>query len=232
MSSRPLLIASVLAALGSASNPLAAQQKPDLTPYLMDRSGEIALARTAAPKHVSDSAAVLVLTASGYVEAVGGSNGFTCLVDRSFGSPLSYPGFWDPSIRAPQCLNPPATRTVLPAMRQRAAWIMAGLTLPDIVERTRRAYASHEYPVPAAGSMSFMLSSEQHLANPVPHWMPHLMFFYDKAMPAAAWGVGGATNTLIGIAGDADTHVLTVLIPVPRWSDGSLVAEGTQKQTP
>jgi hypothetical protein len=233
MSSRPLMLTAVVAAVGFTAIPLSAQQKPDLAPYLMtDRTAEIALARSAAPKHVSDSATVLVLARNGFVEAVRGSNGFTCLVQRSFDSPLSAPGFWDPSIRAPQCLNAPAARTVLPAMLKRDEWVMAGLTLPEITERTRRASAAHEYSMPAAGSMAFMLSPEQHLANAVPHWMPHLMFYYDKSMPAAAWGVGGSTNTLIGAAGDADTPVLLVLIPVPRWSDGRLVAEGDKKQTP
>jgi hypothetical protein len=232
MSSRPLMLA-VAATFGFAAVPLVAQQKVDLSPYLMtDRAAEIALARSAAPKHVSDSAAVLVLARSGFVEAVRGSNGFTCFVDRSFDSPLSFPGFWDPSIRAPQCLNEAATRTVLPATRQRTEWVMSGLTLPEIVERTRRANASHEYSTPAAGAMAFMLSHEQHLANPDHHWVPHLMFYYDKSTPAAAWGVGGATNTLIGAPGDADSPILLVLIPVPRWSDGSLVATGDKKEKP
>jgi hypothetical protein len=53
------------------------------------------------------------------------------------------------------------------------------------------------------------------------------MFYYDKPMPAAAWGVGGAANTLIGAGGDADTPILIVLIPVPRWSDGRLAEDGT-----
>src|SRR5262249_11431217 len=151
----------------------------------------------------------------GFVEAVRGTNGFTCLVHRSFDGPLGDPGFWDPSIRAPFCLNPPAVSTVLPAMRKRDEWIMAGVRATDIAERTRRAYASREFAMPAAGSMAFMLSPEQHLANTNPHWMPHLMFYYDKSIPAATWGMDAVTNTLIdGSAGDDVTPVLTLLIPV------------------
>ena len=56
----------------------AAQQLADLAPYLMaDRAAEVALARTAAPRALSDSARVLVLTRKGFVEAVAGRNGFT-----------------------------------------------------------------------------------------------------------------------------------------------------------
>jgi hypothetical protein len=214
---------SVLAAIAllPAGSP-AAQQSPDLTPYLIsDRAAEIALARSAAAKHVADSATVLVLTRAGYVEAARGTNGFTCFVQHSFDGRIGDPGFWDPSIRAPICLNAPAVRTVLPEMRKRAEWIMAGVSPADIAIRTRKAYASHVFPMPAAGAMAFMLSPEQHLSNTDPHWAPHLMFWYDKSMPAAIWGVGGVTNTIIDGSGlDPDAQVLTLLIPVRRWSDG------------
>ncbi|MFI5235273.1 MAG: hypothetical protein ACHQXA_06125 [Gemmatimonadales bacterium] len=218
---RPLVLAGL--ALLSAG-PLAAQQTPDLGPYLMtDRAAEVALARSAAPKEISDNAAVLVLTRTGYVEAAKGTNGYTCFVQHSFDGPLSDPGFWDPAIRAPECANPPASRTVLPIMKKRAEWIMTGVTPKEIAERTRKAYASHEMVPPEAGSMIFMLSPEQHLSNTNPHWMPHVMFLYDKSMPAATMGVDSVTNTVIdGSVGDPDAPFLLVFIPVRRWSDGTL----------
>ena len=79
----------------------AAQQIADVTPYhlMADRAAEVALARSAAPKHVSDSATVLMLTRKGFVAAARGSNGFTCLVVRSFGAALSDPAFWSPQGR-------------------------------------------------------------------------------------------------------------------------------------
>ena len=44
---------------------LGAQQKPDLAPYLIaDRGEEIALARSSAPRNVTDSATILVLEKS------------------------------------------------------------------------------------------------------------------------------------------------------------------------
>jgi hypothetical protein len=201
----------------------AAQQSPDLTPYLIsDRAAEIALARSAAAKHVTDSATILVLTKSGYVEAVHGTNGFTCFVQHSFDGPINVPGFWNPKTRGPICLNAPAVRTVLPQMKKRAEWIMAAVSPSEIASRTKKAYASHEFPMPAAGAMAFMLSPEQHLSNTNPHWVPHLMFWYDKSMSPATWGVGGATNTIIDGTGlDPDAQVLTLLIPVRRWSDGT-----------
>ncbi len=218
MTARRLIIPVLVCCAGSQ---LAAQSSRSLAPYLMPARAEIALARTAAPKNVSDSATVLILTAHGYVEAVRGTNGFTCLVARSFESPVDDPGFTNASIRAPHCLNPPAVRTVLPEMLARAEWFVGGASPSDISARTRRAYASHEFRAPAPGAMAFMLSPEQHLANEDPHWVPHVMFYFDKSTPAATWGVGGATNTLIdGSVNDPDRDMLTILIPVRRWSDG------------
>lgn len=212
-----------LAALTSLAPAALAQQSPDLAPYLIaDRSAEIALARTAAPKNISDSATVLVMTRRGLVEAVHGSNGFTCFVLRSFSAGLQDPSFWNPAGRAPQCLNAPAVKSMLPEIRKRVEWILAGVTLTEIAARTARGYASREFPLPAPGAMAYMLSHEQHLADVNPHWMPHLMFYYDATVVPSTFGAGGMSAAVInGSAGDPHSPVLTLFIPVPRWSDGT-----------
>jgi hypothetical protein len=207
-----------------AAGSLNAQKTPDLARYLIaDRAAEVRLARSAAPKNVSDSATVLVLTRSGFVEAAHGTNGFTCLVLRSFLGGLEDPGFWSPKVRAPNCFNPPAVKTVVREIEKRAEWIMAGVDRTEIGARTKRAYAAHEFPMPAAGAMTFMLSHEQYLADDHPHWMPHLMFYYDKSLPGAAYGAGGMTSPVIdGSIGDPSSPVLVLLVPVRQWSDGTL----------
>lgn len=213
----------VALALLVASSSVGAQQNPDLTPYLIaDRAAEVALARSAAPKSISDSATVLVLTGSGYVEAAHGTNGFTCFVLRSFHGSPDDPTFWNAKVRAPNCFNPPAVKTVVVEMKKRADWIMAGVSRADISDRRKRAYAAHEFALPAPGSMTYMLSHEQILGDSKPHWMPHLMFFYDKSLPAAAYGAGGMSSPVIdGSIGDPNDPVLTLLIPVRQWSDGT-----------
>lgn len=225
MLNRTLTVAAV--ALLTARS-IDAQQTPDLTPYLMpDRAAEVALSRSAAPKNVSDSATVLVLTRSGFVEAARGTNGFTCAVLRSFLGSLDDPNFWNPRVRAPHCFNAPAVRTLLPEISKRAEWIMSGLSRTEIAVRTKRAYTSHEFPMPAAGAMAYMLSREQYLLDANPHWKPHLMFFYDKAMPAATWGAGGMTSPVIDESvGDAISPLQTLFIPVPQWSDGEQASSG------
>jgi hypothetical protein len=60
---------------------------PSLDRYLIhDKDFEIALARSGAPKSISDAAEVMVLGRHGYTTAVEGTNGFLCL-ERSWGRP-------------------------------------------------------------------------------------------------------------------------------------------------
>src|SRR5215470_14121046 len=78
-----------------------------LEQYLMDRDAEIALARSAAPDSISSDATILVLGRHGYETAVEGRNGFVCVVERAWMSPLQTSGvidssaFWNPKIRGP-----------------------------------------------------------------------------------------------------------------------------------
>lgn len=206
-----------------AACPLAAQHAPDLAPYLMsDRAAEIALARTAAPKSISDSASVLVLTKTGYIESARGTNGFTCMVQRSFFANIGNANFWYPANRSPVCINPPAVRSVLPEILKRAEWIMAGVSPEEISKRTKQAYASHTLPMPESGSTAYMLSPMQVLAPTNPHWMPHLMFYFDRALPDAAWGLADGNGAMIDGTGDSTWPVRLLLVPVRRWSDGKL----------
>jgi hypothetical protein len=202
---------------------LGAQQKPDLAPYLIaDRGEEIALARSSAPRNVTDSATILVLEKSGYIEAARGTNGFTCLVMRSFTGSTADPTFWSPKVHAPTCFNPPGVRTVLAPILKRVDWIIGGVSLTEVDARMRRGYASREFPAPAPGAMAYMTSPRQYLLDADPHWLPHLMFFYDKSISGSAFGAGGMTAPVIDAsAGDPRAFVLTLFVPVRQWSDGS-----------
>src|SRR5882762_8403271 len=75
--------------------------------YLMDRTAEIALARSAAPESISADAEVLVLGRHGFETAVKGKNGFVCIVGRGWSSAAD-PDFWNPKVRVPICMNSPA----------------------------------------------------------------------------------------------------------------------------
>jgi hypothetical protein len=214
------LVAVSSVATGSA---LGAQKAPDLSPYLIaDRAAEVALARSAAPSDVSGKATVLVLTPKGYVEAARGTNGFTCAVMRSFAGGADDPNFWNSHTRAPMCFNPPAARTVLPSVLAQIGWALAGATSMELKARSMQAYADKRFTAPAAGAMAYMLSPKQHLSDTDPHWMPHLMFYYDRALSAATFGAGGETAPIIdATGGNSSAHMQVVYIPTRTWSDGT-----------
>jgi len=225
MNTRTLVAISIVA----GASALGAQKTPDVTPYLIaDRAAEIALARTAAPADVSGKATVLVLTPKGYTEAAHGTNGFTCVVMRSFSASPNDPGFWNPRVSAPHCFNPPAVRTILPAMLAQIDWALAGATPAELNARIKQAYAEKRFPMPAAGAMAYMLSPKQHLSDTDPHWMPHLMFYYDRALSGTTFGAGGMTAPIIDAsAGDPNAPLQVIYIPTHTWSDGTPVVRSS-----
>lgn len=187
---------------------------------MADPRDEIELARTAAPPSVSADAAVLVLGKLGYETAVKGSNGFVCFVERSWTAGFDDPEFWNPKIRAPNCFNPPAVRSVLPQYLQRTEWALSGIGRAQMIEKARAAFASGQFVTPEVGSLSFMLSRRGRLGDDAAGpWLPHVMFFVSHGQ-APVWGAGLEASPVLGA--DAGPFEPTVLfVPVRAWSDGS-----------
>lgn len=220
----------VLAALLTAANPRAQDKAPTRYPVMApveqytipSREVEIALARTAAPPSISAAAAVLVLGRRGYETAVKGSNGFVCFVERSWTAGFDDPQFWNPKLRAPNCFNAPAARSVLPQYLKRTEWVLAGATREQVIERTRAAFATHEFVTPEAGSFSFMLSKQGYVSDDAKGpWLPHVMFFVRSGQ-AGVWGAGLDGSPILGVDG-SPIEPTVLMIPVRRWSDGSLI---------
>ena len=196
---------------------------PDMAPldqYLMDRNAEIALARTAAPKSISDDASVLVLTPKGYETAVAGKNGFVCLVGRTWTAPFDHPEFWNPKNRGPVCYNPSAARSVLPYALYRTKLALAGLTRPQMLERVKAAVANKELTPPEPGAMSYMLSKEGHITDRVGHWHPHLMFEIPKT-DSATWGANLDGSPVVTGSLFMPEPMTEFNVPVGKWSDGT-----------
>jgi len=213
-----LLLAGAARAEGANPHPVMA---PAERYRIADPKAEIALARTAAPPSISADATVLVLGRRGYEVAVKGSNGFVCFIERSWTAGLDDPVFWDPKIRAPNCFNRAAVRTVLPMYLQRTQWVLAGLSKAQITASSRAAFAAHRFVPPGPGAFSFMLSRQGNLGDPASGgpWLPHVMFFIPHGQ-AAGWGAGLEASPVIGA--ESQAFEPTVLyIPVRRWSDGS-----------
>jgi len=97
-----------------------------LDQYLMtDRNSEIALARSAAPASISSKAEVMVLGREGYTSAVKGTNGFLCIVERSWGAATHDRDFWNAKTRSPVCFNPAAARTYVPVYLMKTKLVLA-----------------------------------------------------------------------------------------------------------
>ena len=132
--------------------------------YLMpDENSEIALARSAASASVSDGAEVMVLGRNGYTTAVKGTNGFLCIVERSWGAATYDPDFWNPKVRAPICFNPPAARTFVPIFLMKTKLLLAGKSKTEIAEATASALDKKELPAMEPGAMCCMTSKQQYL---------------------------------------------------------------------
>jgi hypothetical protein len=195
---------------------------PSLAPldqYLMDRNAEIALARSAAPESISRDAEVMVLGRHGYETADKGKNGFVCVVQRSWIAGFDDPDFWNPKLRAPICLNPPATRSYLPLIIKRTELVLAARSKDQMFEDIKAAADKKELPAMEPGEMCYMLSKQGYLSDRDGHWRPHLMFLAPLTDPAA-WGANLPGSPLIAFK-DTPERVTVFLIPVGHWSDGT-----------
>ncbi|HEY1813494.1 MAG TPA: hypothetical protein VGG74_14180 [Kofleriaceae bacterium] len=202
------------------------QKMMSLDPYLIaDRNSEIALARSAAPPSISKDATVLVLTRRGYETAVEGKNGFVCFVDRSWQKTVDDPELWDPKMRAPTCVNPPAARSVLPFQNQLTALALSGATRDQISAKLKAIIAAKTF-TPEAGSMAYMMSKQQHLNNgDSPHWHSHVMFYLPGTIDSPVLGANLEASPVLGgasaVPGLGTMPYSVYFIPVDVWSDGS-----------
>jgi len=195
---------------------------PSMAPadqYMMERNAEIALARSAGPESISKDAGIMVLGSHGYEIAVKGTNGFVCLVERSWTSPSDSPDFWNPKLRGPLCLNPPAVRTYLPLTIRKTELVLAGRSKAQMFEGIKTGLDNKELPALEYGAMCYMLSKQGNLGDGNGHWRPHLMFFIPLTEPET-WGSGSPGAQLLGVK-DPEDRLTIFMVPVAKWSDGT-----------
>ena len=184
---------------------------------------EITLARSAAPAAISAAAEILVLDDYGYEVAVKGSNGFVCFVMRSWGQDFDKAEFWNPKERSPQCINAAAARSVLPDYLTRTKWVLSGVSVADMLARTRAAVAAKQITAPEPGGISYMMSKNQYVNDASTHWHPHVMFFLPPTDGASVGASPPSSPTGSPVyASPSDVEPLTILFVVaPAWSDGT-----------
>ena len=218
--------------LAAALSELAGFAAADATPYermaplaqyLMPPASEIALARSAAPAAISDKATVLTLDSHGYPTAVRGTNGFTCLVERSWGAVFQSPDFWNPKVRVPICYNPAASRSILTYTFRRTKFALAGDSKEQILDEVRAAVARNEFPSPEPGAMSFMMSKDGYLSDADGPWHSHLMFHVPK-VAGASWGANLPGSPVIVDPREIPEPQTIFMVTVSHWSDGTAAA--------
>jgi len=208
------------AAAGGAKGHGSYELMAPLERYLMKPDAEIALARSAAPASISGNATILTLGTDGYAAAVNGSNGFTCIVERSWMAPFDSVEFWNPRMRAPVCYNPAASRSILAYTLRRTKLALAGRSREAMLDEVRAALARKELPTPEPGAMSFMMSRDGYLGDDQGHWHSHLMFHVPKT-PAASWGANVPGSPVILDDRLVPEPQSIFLVPVDHWSDGT-----------
>jgi hypothetical protein len=202
------------------SDPSAASTIGRVDDYLMLKETEIAMARSAAPPAIAANATILVLTPNGYATASQGTNGFTCLVERSWMSPFSSVEFWNPKMLGPVCYNPAASQSILAYTVRRTQLALDGQPKSRMLDNIRIALEKGEIPQPAPGAMSFMLSKDGRLGDTLSQWHPHLMVHVPK-VDGATWGANVPGSPVVFDSREVPEPQAIFMIPVDHWSDGS-----------
>jgi hypothetical protein len=191
-----------------------------LNHYLIaDRNAEIALARSAAPMSISDHAEILVLGQQGYETAVKGTNGFVCMVERSWTAAIDAPDFWNPKVRSPFCLNPAAVRTYLPITIMKTRLALAGKSKEQMLAAIQAAFDQKKLPPIERGAMCYMMSKQGYLNDRGRNWHPHIMIF-SPLTKADAWGANLDGSPVVAVD-DTEDRFTIFMILVARWSDGT-----------
>jgi hypothetical protein len=220
--SLPLLAAALV--VGQAQGAAEAVTRPGrmapLSQYLpKSMADEVALARSAAPAAISGKAQILALGRHGYEVAAQGTNGFVCLVQRSWEGNFDNKDFWNPEVRTPMCYNAAATRSLLREFLERTGWVLAGMSSAQMAERAK-------FAPPMKGAMAYMMSKRQVICSPggCGRWYPHLMFFFPNG-DTPDWGANQNGGPVFSGRFDPSTAVLFLLVPM--WSDGAPALTGS-----
>jgi len=223
-----LTIFALVVLLGAAWPARAQDSKapyPSMAPldqYLMERNAEIALARSAAPEAISRDAEVMVLGRHSYETAVKGTNGFVCVVDRSWMLPFDKPDFWNPKVRLPTCMNSPAARFHLPLTFKATELAFAGLSTNQMSDRLKAAYDNKGLPLPEQGSMCYMMSKQQYFGDKIGNaGDSHLMFWFPQG-EHMNWGAE-ASDSPVDVHQYSPQPITEFTISVSKWSDGTAV---------
>jgi hypothetical protein len=154
----------------------------------MPRDQQIQLALSAAPDAVAANASVYILGPKGYEKARSGTNGFSCLVQRS------YTKTGETTV-APMCFDAQGSQTTMLVYMRKEALFDEGESKAEIDADVKKGYADGTFRAPARAGVIYMMSCANRL-GPDPRtgrpvsFPPHVMF-YAPYMTAKDLGYDG-----------------------------------------
>jgi hypothetical protein len=152
----------------------------------------------------------MVLTERGFEVATRGTNGVTCVVNRSHSQSLE-----------PHCFDAEASATILPMELRRTELLRDGKSGEEIDREIAAGLLSGKYRLPRRPAMSYMMSREQVLYSDegknVGRWHPHLMIYYPH-LTAADLGLAGEPSTEAAMVVDEGQAVSNIMIVVKDFT--------------
>jgi len=137
------------------------------------RERQIELALSAAPTEVSSKATVYILGPKGYEKVREGTNGFSCLIERSFKATTQ-------TSSAPACFDAEGSGSIMLAYLRREELRAQGKSEEEVKEDIAEGYKDGRFKVPGPGFL-YMMSNENFVYNNVSGKSgfvpPHLMFY-------------------------------------------------------
>jgi hypothetical protein len=181
------LVATSFASVASAKPDNESVPKLDAMPQQL----ETQFALSAAPPKVRSAASVYLLDpAKGYYLSHQGTNGVTCIVQRT---DWEMPGYHD-DVYWPVCYDALGTKTYLKTIMDAAALRAQGMSSAALSAEIAKRYRDKSYAVPDKAGVSYMVGPVMRAVGPPDmkvHTMamPHLMFYApfvtDKDIGAA-----------------------------------------------
>jgi hypothetical protein len=181
--------------------------------YEMARESEIALARSAAPEHISRDATIKVLTRGGFETAIKGNNGFVCMVMRSWSAAPDLESSYYAKIRSPICFDAIAARTVAPAEELRTKLGLEGKDPETIAREVAVRYGNGQLPRMESTAFGYMWSASQNTGPGFGAWHPHMMVYAPYYENATLGGneMGGHAAPFVAGSGTPYSTVLIVV---------------------
>lgn len=219
-----LSIAVLSSGAAAKDEPREATREVHLVDASTPRERQIELALSAAPTEVSSKAAVYVLGPRGYEKVREGTNGFSCLIERSFSGTTQ-------TSSAPACFDAEGSRTIVLTYLRREELRAQGKSEAEIKDDIAAGYKDGRFKAPGPGFL-YMMSDENYVydseSKKSGFVAPHLMFYapyktakdlgYDSIAPTMVpyLALPGAPEGLIvvaaekphqdGAAGDSHNH--------------------------